>query len=169
MRTVLIGLPVLMLAAAVESSVLPDLRTPGGGSVNLVLLLTLSWTLAGDWNGGMVWGLLGGLFLDLLSGGPLGIQSLALVTTAYVASLTEGQLWRSHVLLPLAAALFGSLAFQLLTLAGLAASGIVVDAAAALTGVVLPATLLNTLFVLPIYEIVRRVHALVYPASVKAA
>lgn len=169
MRTVLVGLPVLMLAAAVESSVLPDLRTPGGGGVNLVLLLTLSWTLAGDWNGGLVWGLLGGLFLDLLSGGPLGIQSLALVTTAYVASLTEGQLWRSHILLPLAAALFGSLAFQGLTLGGLAASGVAIDAAAALTGVVLPATLLNTVFILPVYVIVRRVHELVYPAAVKAA
>lgn len=169
MRRMLVGLPVLMFAAAVESSVLPDLRTPGGGSVNLVLLLTLSWTLAGDWNGGLVWGLLGGLFLDLLSGGPLGIQSLALVVTAYVASLTEGQLWRSHVLLPLAAALFGSLAFQIITMSGLATSGVVIDAATALTGVVLPATLLNTLFILPVYQIIRRVHDLVYPAPVKAA
>lgn len=169
MRTLLIGLPVLMFAAAVESTVLPDLRTPGGGAMNLVLLLTLSWTLAGDWNGGLVWGLLGGLFLDLLSGGPLGIQSLALVVTAYVASLTEGQLWRSHILLPLAAALFGSLAFQTLTLGGLAASGVAINFGSALTGVVLPATLLNTLFILPVYEVLRRVHELVYPASVRAA
>jgi rod shape-determining protein MreD len=169
MRTLLIGLPVLMFAAAVESSVLPELRTPGGGGVNLVLLLTLSWTLAGDWNGGLVWGLLGGLFLDLLSGDPLGIQSLALVATAYIASLTEGQLWRSHILLPLAAALFGSLAFQILTLAGLAINGVAIDFAPALTGVVLPATLLNTLFILPVYEVLRRVHELVYPAPVRTA
>ncbi len=169
MRRLLIGLPVLMFAAAVESSVLPDLRTPGGGSLNLVLLLTLSWTLAGDWNGGLIWGLFGGLFLDLLSGGPLGVHSLALVVTAYFASLTEGRLWRSHILLPLATALLGSLVFQLLTLGGLAVSGVAIDAAPALTGVVLPATLLNTLFILPVYEILRRVHELVYPAAVKAA
>ncbi|MDW8325601.1 MAG: rod shape-determining protein MreD [Anaerolineales bacterium] len=169
MRTMLVGLPVLMVAAALESSVLPDLRTPGGGGLNLVLLLTLSWTLSGDWNGGLVWGLLGGLFLDLLSGGPLGIHSLALVATAYVASLTEGQLWRSHILLPLAAALFGSLVFQLLALTGLAVSGVAIDVAIALTGVVLPSTLLNTLFILPVYAIMRRVHALVYPAPVKSA
>jgi hypothetical protein len=34
---------------------------------------------------------------------------------------------------------------------------------------VLPATLLNTLFILPVYEVLRRVHELVYPAPVRTA
>lgn len=147
---------------------LPGFRVPGGGGLNLVLVLTLSWTLAGDWNGGLAWGMLGGLCLDLLSGGPLGAHALALVITAYLASLSEGQFWRSHVLLPLAAGLLGSAVFHLITLAIVTLSGHGVNWLTALTGVVLPSVLINTLLIVPVYQLVRGLHALVYPAPVKA-
>jgi len=166
MRTLLIGLPLLALAAVIESAVLPDLRVLGGGSVNVVLLFTLGWTLAGDWNGGLLWGLLGGLCLDLLSGGPLGASALALVLVAFIASLAEGQLWRSHILLPLAATLLGSVLYHLTLLVILAIFGFTFDWGQALGGVLLPATLLNIVLIVPIYEILRRLRTWVYPVAV---
>lgn len=166
MRTLLIGLPVLALAAVLEATALADLRVAGGGGVNLVLLLTLAWTLAGDWNGGLLWGLMGGLCLDLLSGGPLGTSALALVIVAFLASLAEGQLWRSHVLLPVAAALLGSVLYHLLLTLTLAAFGFAFDWGRALGGVLLPATLLNVVLIVPLYEILRRVRGWAYPVAV---
>ncbi len=168
MRTLVVGLPLLALAAACEAAVLPHLRTAGGGGLNLVLLCLLGWTLAGDWNGGLVWGLIGGLYLDLLSGGPLGVHALALVITAYLASLTEGQLWRSHVLLPLAAALFGTVAYQALTSVALAVTGTAIDWGNAFAGVLIPTLIINLVLILPVYEGLRRLHDLIYPAAVKA-
>jgi rod shape-determining protein MreD len=166
MRTLLIGLPVLALAAALEATALADLRVAGGGGVNLVLLFTLAWTLAGDWNGGLLWGLIGGLCLDLLSGGPLGASALVLVIVAFLASLAEGQLWRSHVLLPLAAALMGSVLYHLLLPLILAVFGFEFDWGRALVGVLLPSTLLNLMLIVPLYEILRRVRGWVYPVAV---
>jgi rod shape-determining protein MreD len=131
-----------------------------------VLLLTLSWTLAGEWQGGALWGLMGGLCLDLLSGGPLGANALGLVLVAYLASLSEGRFWRSHVLLPLATVVFATVIYHLVYLAALAASRHSVDWLAALSQVTLPSVLVNTLAMLPVYHLLRWLHNVVYPAPV---
>jgi rod shape-determining protein MreD len=166
MTSVLLGLPLLAVAAVLQATVLSRIHLLGG-TVDLVLLLSLSWTLVGEWQGGPAWGLMGGLCLDLLSGGPLGANALGLVLVAYFASLSEGRFWRSHVLLPLATVLAGTIIYHLLYLALLAVSGHTVDWPAALAGVTLPAVLLNTVLMLPVYHLVRWMHTVTHPAPVK--
>jgi rod shape-determining protein MreD len=161
----LIGLPLLVLAAVAQSTVLPHVRVLGGAA-DLVLLLALSWTLAGDWRGGMVWAFVGGLCLDLLSGGPLGVATIGLVLMAYFASLTEGRFWRSHFLLPLATAITCTVGFHCVYLAVISASGQAVNWGTGFGAIILPATLLNTLCMLPIYHALRWLHGLVFPTLV---
>lgn len=165
MTTYLVGLPLLALAAVVQATVLSHLHL-SGGTLDIVLLLTLSWTLAGEWQGGAMWGLMGGLCLDLLSGGPFGAHALALVPVAYLASLSEGRFWRSHVLLPLATVLFATVLYHLLYLTALTATGHVVAWLPSLTQVTLPAVLINTLLMLPVYHLVRWLHHVLHPAPV---
>ncbi len=167
MRTLLVGVPLLALAAALQSTVLVSLRLLGG-TLDLVLLLTLGWTLAGDWEGGLAWGFIGGVCLDLLSGGPLGGSALALVFVAFLASLSEGRFWRSHVLLPLATSLLGTLGFHFIYLIVLSFSGRPVDWLAGVTRIILPALFLNALLIVPIYHGLRGLRGVVYPAQVKA-
>jgi rod shape-determining protein MreD len=167
MRTYLVGVPLLLLAAVLESTVIPDVRL-GRGGLNLVLILSLGWTLAGDWQGGIGWGFIGGVFLGLLSGGPLGAASLALVLMTYFASLSEGRFYRSHILLPLAVGLLGTLGFHVMDIAILVIARPTVDWAAGVTQVILPALLINTVCMLPLSLGLRWLHAAVYPATVKA-
>jgi rod shape-determining protein MreD len=163
--TFLVGLPLLALAAVLEATVFT--RWPlAGGRIDLVLLLTLSWTLIGEWQGGAIWGLIGGLFLDLLSGGPLGANALGLVLVAYLASLSEGRFWRSHVLLPLATALLASLVYHLVYLFALASTGHAVSWLASLGTVTLPTVLINTLAMLPVYHLLRWLYNVVHPTPV---
>lgn len=163
--TYLIGIPLLALAAVIQSTVLA--RFPiFGGQLDLVLLLALNWTLIGEWQGGMVWGLIGGLSLDVLSGGPLGATAVGLLVVTYLAAFSEGRFWRSHVLLPLATALLASVLYHLITLGTLTVTGFSVDWVYSLTRLTLPAVLLNTLFMLPVYTLVRALHAFVHPAPV---
>lgn len=165
MSTYLLGLPLLAIAAAVQATVLARWHLVGG-TVDLVLLLALSWTLIGEWQGGPVWGLIGGLCLDLLSGGPLGAHAVGLVLVTYLASLSEGRFYRSHVLLPLTTVLLGTALYHLVYLALLAGTGHTVAWAASLSQVTLPAVLLNTVFMLPVYHVLRWVHTLLHPAPV---
>ena len=165
MSTYLLGVPLLAVAAVLQATVLSRLHL-AGGTADLVLLLALSWTLVGEWQGGPVWGLIGGLCLDLLSGGPLGASAVGLVVVTYLASLTEGRFYRSHVLLPLATVLGGTVLYHLISLTVLAVTGHSVSWLASLTQVTLPAVLLNTLLMLPVYQVLRAVHGLLHPAPV---
>lgn len=163
--TYLVGLPMLIAAAVLQSSLLSHIHF-FGGTVDLILLMTLSWTLAGDWQGGVLWGFIGGLCLDLLSGAPLGASSLGLTLMAYLASLTEGRFWQSHVLLPLATVMLGTVGFHGTYLIMLFTSGQAVNWNLSLSYVTLPAILLNTLCMLPVYQALRRLHRVIYPAPV---
>ncbi len=165
MMTYFVGVPLLVLAAVLQSTVLSHFHMLAG-TLDLVLLLTLSWTISGDWLGGIAWGFIGGLCLDLLSGGPVGAAALGLVLMAYFASLTEGRFWRSHVLLPLATIALGTFGFHTLYLVGLSLSGYPVSWSYDLARVTLPAAVLNTLGMLPVYHALRRVHHLVYPTPI---
>ena len=163
--TYVIGLPLLALASVLQATVLARFHV-FGGTIDLVLLLTLSWTLIGEWQGGIIWGLLGGLLLDLLSGAPLGSAPLGLILAAYLAGLTEGRLWRSHVLVPLATALAGTLVYHLVSLAALSLSGYGLSWGVGLARITLPALFLNTLCMLPVYHVVRLLHSFAHPAPV---
>ncbi len=161
-----VGLPLLALAAVLQATLLAQFRL-FGGTVDLVLLLSLNWTLMGEWRGGPIWALIGGLCLDLLSGGPFGANAIALVLVAYGASLSEGRFWSSHVLLPLATVLLGTVVDHLVYLLILAVTGHSVSWGASLAQVTLPTVLLNTVLMLPVYQLVRWLHSVLHPAAVR--
>ena len=81
-----IGAGVLLIAALVQGSMLPfvigDLVP-----VNLVLVLVIGWALLRGLKSALVWAVVGGLWLDLLSGVPLGTAMLALSLVAYACTI----------------------------------------------------------------------------------
>ena len=81
-----IGAGVLLIAALVQGSMLPFIignRVP----VNLVLVLVIGWALLRGLKSALVWAMVGGLWLDLLSGVPLGTAMLALSLVAYACTI----------------------------------------------------------------------------------
>jgi rod shape-determining protein MreD len=71
-----------------------------GAYPNLALLAVVDWGIIRGVEEGMLWGLMGGIFIDLYSGLPFGTSSLAFVLIAGLISLGEGTLMRTNVLLP---------------------------------------------------------------------
>jgi rod shape-determining protein MreD len=65
----------------------------GGGQPDIVLLAIVAWGLLRGPAEGMIWAFMGGLLLDLFSGGPMGGITLALLLVAFVA----GQQWGSEL------------------------------------------------------------------------
>jgi rod shape-determining protein MreD len=163
--SLLIGIPLLAVEAVVQSAVLARLSL-FGGTINLVLLTVLCWNLLAERADGLGWAFAGGLFADVLSGGPMGASVIGLLAVGYVAGLTEGRLWRTHFLLPLASALLATIAFHLIYLAILALTGYPVNLADQLAFITFPTVVLNLLCVLPLYWLIRRLHDWVRPAPV---
>ena len=161
-----VGSVLMAFLAVLQSSLLN--RFPFlSGTANLILLATVSWALTGRVAEAIVWAFFGGLCLDLLSGAPFGVSSMALVAAAYLASLTEGRFWEGHPLAPLGVMAVASLVFFAVTMAGVWVSGHPIDPALAITHVVLPTTFLNVLLALPAAQLAGRVREAAFPPPVR--
>jgi rod shape-determining protein MreD len=82
----------MVLIALVQDSALVPV-TILGGHPDLVLLAVVAWGLLRGSAEGMIWAFIGGIVLDLLSGGPLGGITLALLIVAFLA----GRQWGSEL------------------------------------------------------------------------
>ncbi len=110
-----------------------------------MLLVVLAWTVVRGVDEGLVWGFVGGLVVDLLSGGPLGATMLALLAAAFLAGQPWGGGIGSPVVRLLLLAFLGVVVYHLVLLIVLAWTGHAVDWRFALLRVAGPSALLNTL------------------------
>lgn len=113
-------IPLLLVAALLQSTAAARLQV-FGVKPDLVLLLVILGTLLYGGRPGVVWAFIGGLALDIFSGGPMGASSLALMAAALVTGLGHRPLSRFNLLVPLAAAMLGTLVYAAVYLLMLAA------------------------------------------------
>lgn len=161
----LIGLPLLASLAVLQATVLGNLRLLEG-SPDLILLAVVGWAISGKGHQAMVWGLAGGLILDLLSGLPLGVTAMALILVAALVSFSEGSFWEAHFLMPLSVVLIASLLYYAIVLLWLFIFGRPVELSYALTRVIMPSTFLNVLLALPAAQLAGRLRQSLYPPEV---
>jgi len=114
-----------------------------GARPDLMLLVVLVWAVVRGVDEGLVWGFVGGLIVDLLSGGPLGATALALLAVAFLAGQALGQGLGSPVARLLLLALLGVVVYHLVLLIVLAWTEHTVDWGFALLRVAGPSALLN--------------------------
>ena len=105
-------IPMLFVAALVQSTMLVRVEI-GNVKPDLVLLIVLVGTLIFGGQRGVVWAFVGGIALDLLSGGPMGSSSLALIAASLVASPGHATLSRYNFVVPLGTAILGTLVYGL--------------------------------------------------------
>ena len=114
----------IVCAALLQAAVLPQI-TPLQVRPNLVLVLVLLWTVARGLREGAIWAFGAGIFLDLVTLGPLGGHALALMSVAAIGALSRLAGFRLGLLQPMLAALVATLAHDtLLLLIGGAGAGL---------------------------------------------
>jgi rod shape-determining protein MreD len=138
------GVPILLIAAVIQSTWLEGFRVLGGRP-DLVLLLAVTWSIIRGADEGAIWGFVGGLFCDLLSGGALGLWTVSLTAVGLIA----GQRW-VHALGPTVIRLalmsaLGTLLGHLILLSAMLLLDYPVDIGRALQTTAGPAALLNFL------------------------
>jgi len=115
----------------------------GGARPDLMLLFVLVWAAVRGVDEGVVWGLIGGLVIDMLSGGPPGATTLALLVAALLAGQPWGRGIGSPVIRLLLLAFVAVLAYHLILLLVLSWTGYPVDWGWAILRVAGPSALLN--------------------------
>lgn len=143
--------PLLLIVALLQTTVLPEL-TVLGVKPELMLLSVLAWSLLRGPGEGLVWAFLGGLMLDLFSGGPLGASTLALLAVSFGAGFVEPSVVRTSFVLPVGAALGGTLLYQGLFLLVVQLVRGSVPWADSLLLVTLPSLAVNTLLMPVVFQ-----------------
>jgi rod shape-determining protein MreD len=162
----LIGIPILVILAIVQATVLSNMRLLDGAP-DLILLASVAWALTGHPRQAMTGAMIGGLLIDLLSGLPLGLTAIMMVLIVYLVSLTAGRFWEAHLLMPLTTILWSSLLYHGLSLAILLALGRSVDLGFAVGRVILPSTFLNLILALPATQAAGSLAETLYPPEVQ--
>lgn len=157
--------PFLTLLAVFQATAAPQIRI-AGGSVNLLLLCVMSWEQIEARGEGYIWAFIGGLAVDLISGGPFGASVLSLLAAAFIANTLGGGLFRDRVLLPLVTAVAGTFAYNGVYLLIMGVFGIPIDMMTAITQVILPSALINMLVSPIVARLLLALHRRVTPVGV---
>lgn len=166
------AMPLIVLFLALLQSTVASELMIRGVKPDLVLIAVLVATLVYGGQGGILWAFIGGIGLDLFSGGPLGASSIALMAASLVAASGYRVLSRYHLFVPLGAASLGTIIYgivyltilsalnraaQLPLLATLAIPQHTVPIWATVQQIVIPAMFYNTTLVLFLTPLLNRV------------
>ena len=145
-----VGLPLLLLLALVEAAVLPLFRI-GGLQPNLVLVVLLAWIMIRGQREALILIPVGGLFLGLVEGAPLGTALLALAPIAVIHELRGIQFGEGQFALTLVFTALATLAFNLTYLFVFTLTGEGGSWLDGLARVALPSVVLNCIVMAPTY------------------
>lgn len=103
--------PLLGVLAIVHSVVLPRLAI-ARVRPDVMVVLVVVWALLFGGAGALIIGFVAGLWMDVLSGGPMGGSSLALMAVALLMGMSYNRFFRSNLLVPLLSIVLGTLVYS---------------------------------------------------------
>jgi len=160
-----VGLPIVLVAAILDASVMPELRI-GGGAPDLVFLVVVAWAMLADVGDAMLWGVFGGAIQDAMSLTPLGASALGLVVVAFIADALLGDVRRTNLLLPPLVMGAGTVLYHLGLLIVLRLDGHTVPLGEGLLTVTLPTMIYHVLLSVPVFRLVGLAHDWLTPRRV---
>lgn len=149
-----LALPILAIAAALQSSVMPQFRL-FSGQVDMVLLLVLTWAVHTELEEGLFWAFAGGIMQDLLSITPVGTSCVGMVAMVFALDYFRRQLFRVSLVTLTGVVLVGTVLQQTMVFIVLLITGRGYDVIDILRVVLLPELFLNLILLLPVYLVVR--------------
>ncbi|HXF60534.1 MAG TPA: rod shape-determining protein MreD [Caldilineaceae bacterium] len=155
-------IPLVMAASLFQSTAATRVKV-FGVKPDVVLLLVVAGTLIYGSRSGLLWAFIGGLLLDVFSGGPMGASSLGLMAAVLVAGVGHRTLSRYNLLVPLGAAALGTLVYSATYLAILAVleylrvSYQLVPLWPTVQNIVVPALVYNTTLMILLLPLLNRV------------
>jgi len=141
-----VGAVILFIVSLVQSVVLPQ-AVPLAARPRLIVMLVVAVCVVEGLYDAIIWGFIGGLLLDLMSGPalPLGSNALILVLVALLASLGQADPFKDQVFVPLATVFVCTIFYNVMIMLLAFALGQGVPFFDNLLRVALPSAVLNTI------------------------
>lgn len=160
----LVALPLLGLAVMLQSSVMSHI-TLLSGFADLPLVMLAAWTIQPQVDSGWQWAVLTGLLVGFMTRVPWLAVGLGYLSVVVTALLLRKRVWQAPLVAMFTVTVMGTLASHLLTYVSLGIGGNFLPVAEAASLVTLPSLLLNLLFAIPVYALMRDLARWVYPGE----
>ena len=133
------------------------------GTADLMLLALVAWALQKRTKTAWHWCIIGGLLVSYVSAVPLVAPLLGYIIAVGVALLLKQRVWQVPLLAMFVTTFFGTIIVQLVELAALRISGVVIPFFQSINLVTLPSVMLNLLLALPFYALLGDLSNWLYP------
>jgi rod shape-determining protein MreD len=150
-----LGLPILIIAAALQVSFAPQIRILGG-EPDLTFLVVLSWAATAKLDEAVVWAFAGGIAHDLLTGAPTGTSVIGMLLIIFALDRVRQQIFGVGIVTLVGLVVFGTIVQQTIYMIVNAIVGYEVNLIEMFGYVVLPTVAYNLVFIWPVYWIMRR-------------
>jgi len=154
--------PLLIFIAILQLTLVP-LLFPGPVRPDLMLMVVVGWGVVHGNGQAALWGLGGGLVLDIFSGAPFGLHAISLGAIGWLADTLQTNFFRANLLIPLATIFVATILYHIGQAAVLQLLGFTINWAFFSFNVVLPTAILNTALMPIVYWILRRLDRAVRP------
>ncbi|GAB4505133.1 MAG: hypothetical protein Fur0043_21280 [Anaerolineales bacterium] len=160
----LIAFPLLILVAILQSAVISRI-TLLAGYADLMLVVLAAWSLQADVASSWQWALLGGLLVSFISRMPWFVVFAGYLGVVALAHALRGRVWQAPLLAMLTVIFLGTILMNFVAYVTLQLFSSPLPLGDTFGLIVLPSLLLNLLFALPIYAIMRDLAHWVYPVQ----
>lgn len=159
----LIAFPLLALVVILQSAVISQM-TLLAGYADLMLIILAAWALKADAVSAWLWAILGGIMVSFVSGMPWFVVIIGYLFVVLIAQILRQRVWQAPLLAMFSVIFMGTLSMNLLALLVLNLLGTPLPFGDALGLIILPSMLLNLLFSIPVYAVIRDTAQWVSPA-----
>jgi len=159
-----ISIPVLYFATLFQMVAISRLPLING-SADLVMLVLAAWGIIDIGKNYWGWGLVGGLMMSFVTKVPWPAVVLSYFLVAVTAHLLHGRIWQSPILAMLLMALLGTLITQFSAVLALSLNEVPLIIGECVSAVIVPSIILNLLFTIPVYIVIKDVAKWVYPGT----
>jgi rod shape-determining protein MreD len=150
----LIAFPLLALVVILQSAVISQMSLLAGYA-DLMLIILAALALKTDAASAWLWAVLGGIMVSFVSGMPWPVTMAGYLFVVLIAQILRQRIWQAPLLAMFSVIFLGTLSMNLLAILVLNFLGTPLPFGDSLGLIVLPSILLNLLFSVPVYAVVR--------------
>lgn len=158
----LIAYPLLGLAVIFQSAMVSQVKLISGYA-DLPLLILAAWALQERVKSAWHWAVVTCVMVGFVSNMPWPVVAAGYLGVVYLAQMLQRRVWQAPLLAMFSVIFMGTLFIHLLSFVVLRLSGTPFALSDVITLITLPSLLLNMLFSIPVYALVRDLARWVYP------
>ena len=136
------------------------------GTADMILLFLVAWSLQEEVKNSWMWTVIAGVLVSVFSAMPFFAPLIAYLAVVGLSKALQRRVWQNPLLAMLIVVLLGTFFQHALYVIVLQITGAPIPWAQSLDNVILPSVLLNMIFALPIYAIVKDLSRRISPMEV---